>query len=195
MPDPPEVPNPIQSSVDLHLMELSAIRQSLVENRGNVLAVVTFPKNGSPKPRACDVQAWDKDLHIRMSYDKLMCLGSSKIASMFRPKAQERFRRRLNLGMLPTGVDYVLDFTPPAEGPELADLTAMLWLPRICKLWFLAGHYIPNEILAAGGGVPQRPMADKAVGCVLSLGHDDVCSADNCEYLSVILVVMRKHHC
>lgn len=190
--DPPELPNPVQSSVDLHLMELSAIRQSLVENKGNVLAVVTFPKNERSKPRACDGQTWEEDLRIRMSYDKLMCLGSSKITSMFRPKAQERFRRRLNLGMLPPGIDYVLDFTPPAEGPELADLTAMLWLPRICKLWFLAGHYVPHEILATGGGVPHRPMADKAVGCVLSLGHDDVCKADNCEYLGFKSVIMRR---
>ncbi|KAK3990122.1 hypothetical protein QBC44DRAFT_240099 [Cladorrhinum sp. PSN332] len=188
-PEPEPVPRPVnapvqnnavQSSVDLHLMELSALRQTLVEDRGNVLAVVTFPKNEHPRPRGCDGQSWEEDLRIRMSYDKLICLGSSKITSMFRPRAQERFRRQLNLTKLPDGIEYVLDFTPPAEGPELADLTAMLWLPRLVKLWFLAGHYVPNEVLARGLGIWYRPMADKAVGCVLTLGHDDVCKSDNC---------------
>ncbi|KAK4165934.1 hypothetical protein QBC43DRAFT_207496 [Cladorrhinum sp. PSN259] len=172
--------NAIQSGVDLHLMELSALRQTWIEDKGNVLAVVTFPKNEYPKPHACDGQTWEEDLRIRMSYDKLMCLGSSKISAMFRPRAQERFRRRLGIDKLPDGINYVLDFTPPTEGPELADLTAMLWLPRMVKLWFLAGHYVPKEILATGNGLGHRPMADKAVGCVLTLGHDDVCKSDNC---------------
>ncbi|KAK4231365.1 hypothetical protein QBC38DRAFT_354945 [Podospora fimiseda] len=173
--------SPGQSFVDLHLMELSALTRTSSEDKGNVLAIVTFPKNDHPKPRACDGHSWDEDFRIRMSYDKLMSLGSSKISAMFRPKAQERFHRALNITKLPDGIEYVLDFTPPSEGPELADLTAMLWLPRMVKLWFLAGYYLPDEMLDRGCvSAWQRPMANNAVGCVLTLGHDDVCKLSNC---------------
>ncbi|KAJ4300378.1 hypothetical protein N0V88_003052 [Collariella sp. IMI 366227] len=121
------------------------------------------------------------DISLRMSYEKLMGLGSKKIRDMLNPRAQTRFRRRLGFEKsLPDGVEYVIDFTPPTEGPELADLTAALWLPRAVKLWFLAGHYLPQQILEGGQGIPTRPLADKAVGPVMVLGHDDVCKSAKC---------------
>ncbi|KAL2133088.1 hypothetical protein VTI74DRAFT_2956 [Chaetomium olivicolor] len=167
-------------AIGAHLMEIASIRTlGVSETKGTVLAVVTFPK-GDRSSKACDGKSWD-DIRFRMSHEKLMSLGSKKIQGMFTPRAQARFRRRLGLEhYLPDGVEYVIDFTPPAEGPELADLTAALWLPRVVKIWFLAGHYLPEQILEMGRGTPTRPLADKAVGPVLVLGHDDVCKSAKC---------------
>ncbi|KAK4126222.1 hypothetical protein N657DRAFT_679194 [Parathielavia appendiculata] len=168
------------NAIDVHLMEIAAIRNTAeVDSQGTVLAVVTFPKDNGLSC-ACDGKPW-QDVRLRMSYEKLANLVSKKIQDMFSPRAQKRFRRRLGLEhQLPPGVEYVLDFTPPSEGPELADLTAALWLPRAVKLWFLAGHYIPSAVLEAGTGLPTRPLADKAVGAMLVLGHDDICQGSAC---------------
>jgi hypothetical protein len=166
-----------------HFMELKGLRDPIIgASDGSVLAFVTFPK-GSDSARACDWELW-QDVKIRMSYDRLIELGSSKIEGMLSPRAQARFRRRLGFEQqLPPGIDYVLDFTPPSEGPELADLTAALWLPSMVKIWFLAGHYTPESGIESGW-VPgtRRPLADKPVGAMLVLGHDDVCKGAPCKY-------------
>ncbi|AEO66913.1 uncharacterized protein THITE_2045585 [Thermothielavioides terrestris NRRL 8126] len=173
------------NAIDAHVVEIASLRRPMAEaddtTDGSVLAVVTFPKDSS-SACACDGSPW-QDVHIRMSYEKLVSLGSGKIQDMLTPRAQARFRRRLGLEQphqLPTGIKYVVDFTPPPEGPELADLTAALWLPRVAKLWFLAGHFVPDHVLEAGPGVHTRPLADKAVGAILALGHDDVCKGVSC---------------
>lgn len=172
------------NAIDNHLAEITSLRQPMADDttQGSVMAVVTFPKdNGSAM--ACDGRPWE-DVRIRMSFDKLLRLGSKKIANMLTPRAQARFRRRLGheqQEQLPPGIEYVIDFTPPSEGPELADLTAALWLPRMVKIWFLAGHYVPDRVLESGIGIPTRPLADKGVGAMLVLGHDDVCKASSCE--------------
>jgi hypothetical protein len=168
---------------DTHMTELSSIKQPLSgDSQNSVLAFVRFPQN-DVWARSCDGEQW-RDVQIRMSYEKLMDLGSSKIRDMFSPRAQARFRRRLGADPVPPGIDYVIDFTPPSEGPELADLTAALWLPRMVKLWFLAGQFLPDPVLEAGAnrgiGIPKRPLADKAVGAILTLGHDDVCKNIGC---------------
>ncbi|KXX76103.1 hypothetical protein MMYC01_204828 [Madurella mycetomatis] len=162
-----------------HLMEIASIRHMPArDNRNSVLAFVRFPEDTRPGC-ACDGARWE-DVRIRMSYDKLMALGSTKIQEMLSPSAQRRFRRRLRLETLPPGIEYVVDFTPPSEGPELADLTAALWLPKIVKLWFLAGQYVPNPVLERRDGISRRPLADKAVGSIMTLGHDDVCKSKAC---------------
>jgi hypothetical protein len=97
---------------------------------------------------------------------------------MLKPKKQEKFRRLLRMESLPYGIDYVLDFTPPLEGEECSELTASLWLPASTKIWWTAGYYKPSGLLESGpceGQLYKRPLADKAVGAVLSLGHDDEC--------------------
>lgn len=169
------------NAIDSHLMEIASLRDATPsDNQGNVLAVVTFPKD---KPaRACDDKIWE-NVELRMSYEKLTGLGSKKIQQMFSPRAQARFRRRHGFEQqLPPGIEYVLDFTPPSEGPELADLTAALWLPRVVKIWFLAGQYLPDPVLEQGLGLASRPLADKAVGAILALGHDDICKGLGCKF-------------
>ncbi|KAK3369110.1 hypothetical protein B0T24DRAFT_353428 [Lasiosphaeria ovina] len=167
---------------DLQLLEIQSLKYpNFDDNGGDVLAVVTFDQE-SDRGYACDGAPWP-DVQIRMSRDKLLRLGSSKIADMFDDRRQRLYRRRWGSKPLPPGIEYILDFTPPLEGAELADLTAALWLPRMVKLWFLAGHYEPNGVLAIGPdptGFQTRPLADMAVGAVLALGHDDICKAPNC---------------
>ncbi|EAQ88112.1 hypothetical protein CHGG_04731 [Chaetomium globosum CBS 148.51] len=164
------------NAIETHLMELSATRSPATTDRqGTVLAIVTFPKDDSLR-MACDGKRWCQDIQLRMSYDKLISLESKKIDDMFTPRAQARFRRRHGFEReLPRGIKFILDFTPPAEGAELAELTAALWLPQMVKIWFLAGQYFPNPIIEQAIGHPSRPLADKAVGAILTLGHDDVC--------------------
>lgn len=168
------------NAIEAHLMEIASIRNPNPDSQGTVLAVVTFPKDDKSS-RACDGEPWH-DVRLRMDYGKLAGLGSKKINDMFSPRAQARFRRRLALTQLPPGIEYVLDFTPPSEGAELADLTAALWLPRMVKLWFLAGMYVPDPVLETGFGFLTRPLADKAVGAILALGHDDVCKGLGCKF-------------
>lgn len=181
----------ITNAHDTHMEELSSLKQPLSgDSRDSVLAFVRFPQDNVWN-RSCDGMQW-QDVQIRMSYEKLMGLGSSKIRDMFSPRAQARFRRRFGSDPVPSGIDYFIDFTPPSEGPELADLTAALWLPRMVKLWFLAGQWVPDPILEAGAdhgmGIPKRPLADKAVGPILSLGHDDVCKNIGCRAPNIIPV-------
>ncbi|KAK3307079.1 uncharacterized protein B0T15DRAFT_164023 [Chaetomium strumarium] len=183
----PLAPDAITSlAMHTHFAELASLRRNPIvgDHHGSVLAVVTFPK-ASDSARACDGGLW-QDVQIRMSYDKLIKLGSKKIEGMFSPRAQARFRRRLGFEQhLPAGVDYVLDFTPPSEGPELAGLTAALWLPSLVKIWFLAGQYEPDLTVEAGWILGAgRPLADKPVGAMLVLGHDDVCKRGSC-YIDV----------
>jgi hypothetical protein len=168
------------NAVDAHVMEIASIKQLTANGQGTVLAVVTFPKDDRSS-RACDGEPWH-DVRFCMDYGKLMGLGSKKIQDMLNPRAQARFRRRLDLQQLPPGIEYVLDFTPPSEGSDLADLTAALWLPRMVKLWFLSGLYVPDPVLENGLGVLTRPLADKAVGAILALGHDDVCKGLGCKF-------------
>ncbi len=182
----------IANAIGTHLTEIAAIRDTS-DSVGNVLAIVTFPADAGTS-RACDRRPWS-DTRIRMSYEKLTSLGSKKIQQMFSDRAQARFRRRHGFEtQLPDGIDYVLDFTPPSEGPELADLIGALWLPRAVKVWFLAGQYIPGAPLEHTPGVPLRPLADKAVGAILVLGHDDVCKNMGCSTYLRCIRIPPCHH-
>jgi len=169
------------NAADSHMMEVQAVmNHSRHSGSGNVLAIVSF-SGDFEEGRSCDGKRW-QDLRIRLSSEKLRALGSSKINDMFEPRRQQRIRRRL--GLIPPDIEYVLDFTPPSEGTELADLTATLWLPKMVKLWFLAGLYLPEKILDSGPlEFLQRPMGDKAPGAILALGHDDVCKNESCEFI------------
>ncbi|KAH7630707.1 hypothetical protein B0T09DRAFT_123934 [Sordaria sp. MPI-SDFR-AT-0083] len=166
----------VENAVNHHFNELNFLMSRTPEDgEGNVLAYVTFPKNSNAI--ACNGSAW-QTLWLRMSFSTLVGLKSSKINAMLDPKRQERMRRRLPMETIPPGIDYVLDFTPPTEGSELADLTAALWLPKMVKLWFLAGHYCPEDILESGHTMSvwdKRPLADRSVSAMLALGHDDAC--------------------
>lgn len=177
----PPSPSPLELSVEnaiyQHFNELNLLTgRTPNDGEGDVLAVVTFPKNADAL--ACNGSPWPT-LWLRMNLPTLVGLGSSKINAMLDPKRQERIRRRVGMETLPPGVEYLLDFTPPAEGSELADLTAALWLPKMVKLWFLAGHYCPEEILASGhlGVWDARPLASRSVSAMLALGHDDACNS------------------
>ena len=171
------------NALKTHMAELASVKRPFDnDSQGNVLAIVRFPQD-DVFARSCDGELW-RDVRIRMSYEKLMSLGSTKIRNMLTTQAQARFRRRFGPNPVPPGIDYIVDFTPPAEGPELAELTAALWLPRMVKIWFLAGQYLPDAVLEAGQrigiGFTKRPLADKAVGSILTLGHDDVCKNIGC---------------
>jgi hypothetical protein len=94
------------NAVDSHLMEISSIRltsSTSSDNRDSVLAFVRFPKDARLAP-ACDGKGWE-DVFIRMNYEKLMGLGSTKVHEMFTDSAQRRFRRRLPLTTLPPGIE------------------------------------------------------------------------------------------
>ncbi|KAK3323413.1 hypothetical protein B0T19DRAFT_203287 [Cercophora scortea] len=184
-PEPSIVGSAASGAVESHIWEIAALMQTGADyNEGDsVLAIVTFPKDKNPGT-ACNGRPW-QDLHLRMNYARLVNLGSAKITEMLQPRWQARLRRRHHMeNSLPPGVDYLLDFTPSDEGSEQADLTAALWLPKGIKTWFLAGHYIPRPILRIGPGLVgmTRPLAEKAVGATLALGHDDVCKSPVCEF-------------
>jgi len=176
----------VHSALTRHIQEIQAIQNDR-SDQGNVLAFVTFPDDDGQYELACNGLAWG-DTQLRMDYDKLMSLGSKKIKDMLDPRYQVRLRRRHRNRPIPDGIQYILDFTPPVEGAELAELTAALWLPKMVKNWFLAGHYVPDSILAGGmagfeaapGG--DRPLADVAVGATMVCGHDDVCTNRSCKY-------------
>ncbi|OIW31966.1 hypothetical protein CONLIGDRAFT_248050 [Coniochaeta ligniaria NRRL 30616] len=168
-----------------HLSDLMAIQQLSMplqiridkdSNKGSVLAVVNFPENPG---RDCNgIVNFGKVYQLRLDYDHVVALGSTKIMDMLKQKKQEKFRRLLRMEALPAGIDYVLDFTPPLEGEECSELTASLWLPASTKIWWMAGYYKPPASMEFGpreGHLCKRPLADKAVGAVLSLGHDDEC--------------------
>jgi len=159
-----------------HLFELSSIHQSEHEfSTGSVLAIVEFPRNPGVDCNGCQFKPVYK---LRIDHDKLVAIGSAKIQAMLTPRQQERIRRRRGLQQLPEGVEFVIDLTPPSEGPELADVVAALWLPRGIKLWYLAGQYTPHT---TGTGAVEhkvyrrRPLDGNPVGAVLALGHDDKC--------------------
>lgn len=186
-PPKPHQPHPAtRNAMQQNFMDIVATRCHLAPAKGkdtSVLAFIIFPKDYIGT--TCDGSRWG-DFKLRMSYGSLIALNSAKINNMFKPRAQERFRRRLatDLGVkdLPEGVKYVLDFTPPVEGAELADLTAKLWLPKMVKLWFLAGHYSPDPVLKCFQDTDfrSRLMADSAVGAIMVMGHDDICRRQNC---------------
>lgn len=169
-----------------HLAELMEIQQLSMPlesradkdtNNGSVLAIVNFPD----KPgRDCNgIASFAKVYQIRLDYDRLVSTGSTKIKEMLTPRKQARYRRLLNLETLPDGIDHVLDFTPPSEGEESAELIANLWLPYSTRIWWMAGYYHPSGLLESGpreGSTCKRPLAEKAVGAVLVLGHDDQCT-------------------
>jgi hypothetical protein len=146
-------------------------------NQGSVLAVVRFPDT---QGRDCNgVGKFGKLYQLRLDYDRLIELESGKIRDMLKPKSQERFRRLLKMDSLPPGIDYVLDFTP-TEDEGAAELMISLWLPDSTKIWWMAGHYKPQQLLtsptSADGRINTRPLADRPIGAVLVLGHDDECS-------------------
>lgn len=172
------------NAADAHILELQAVMQSqtTAEDSGSVLAIINFdPK--LDQGRACTGQRW-QSLQMRLSLDKILFHNSNKINSMLEPAKQQRIRRRLGFTTLPPGVDYVLDFTPPNEGAELADLTAALWLPQVVKIWFLAGQYIPLASLNTDPrGFQGRALGDNAAGATLTLGHDDDCKNESCKFV------------
>jgi hypothetical protein len=179
------------NAADSHVLEVqSVLSDTKLDSHGDVLAIVTFDRD-LEHGRTCGGKPWST-LQLRMDSEKLKALGSTKINDMFEPRRQQRVRRRLGFALFPPGIEYVLDFTPPSEGAELADLTAALWLPKMVKLWFLAGLYIPEKILESSWlQYLRRPMGDKASGAILTLGHDDACRDQACKFIhSASLIVL-----
>lgn len=173
-------PESAVNAADSHIIEIQNLMLNNGDEDGDVLAFVQFASDTQPG-QACTGQSW-KNFQLRMKSSRLKSLGSAKINEMFHLSRQQRIRRRLGYAsLLPPGVRFILDFTPPAEGSQLADLTAALWLPRMVKLWHLAGQYLPDELLESDPlNLNKRPMGDKAVGAVLTLGHDDNCTFGHC---------------
>ncbi|KAB5572024.1 hypothetical protein GE09DRAFT_1054219 [Coniochaeta sp. 2T2.1] len=191
----------MEDAMRRHLTELLEIQQHSLPPQlrmdkaletGNVLAVVNFPDDPG---RDCNgIADFGKTYKLRLDYDRLVRLGSTKINDMLKPRKQERYRRLLKMDALPDGVDYVLDFTPPSEGEECSELTASLWLPECTKIWWMAGHYKPSELLESGHTdfvINKRPLAASPVGAVLTLGHDDQCPCSK-EYSNITDLWARK---
>ena len=193
--------DPVFSAADSHILEVMSLPSGHGDLEGDVLAVVTFPVD-THTTTACDGRPWvGENWQMRMSSKKLKNLGSAKIDAMFEPGVQARVRRRFGFSLLPPGITYILDFSPPREGAELAEQTVALWLPKMVKLWFLAGHYVPLPIVGVGpepwasvrpswpkdyawmeeNSSGSRPLGDKTVGATLALGHDDACRSNDCK--------------
>jgi hypothetical protein len=181
------IPAAAEEAMRRHLAELAAIQQLSMpfnfdpERRscnGSVLAVVNFPRTSA---RDCNgISKFGTVYQIRLDYQRLVAIGSARIRQMLESRSQDRFRRLLKMESLPAGVDYVLDFTPPLEGEECTELTAVLWLPASTKTWWMSGHYKPLAVLTSNPRTHEnlcsRPLGDKPVGAVLVQGHDDECS-------------------
>jgi hypothetical protein len=113
-----------------------------------------------------------------MQYETLrVAVSTRKMEQMFRPRRLENARKLIHQNTLESldGVEYVLDFTPP-ETDEGADLVTLLWLPEDIKIWWAAGYYLPSVHMTKGAFGVKRLMADKSVGAIMALGHDDICA-------------------
>ncbi|KAK8052143.1 hypothetical protein PG993_003528 [Apiospora rasikravindrae] len=135
---------------------------------GDTLVQIYFPSNGSVR---CDGTAWS-NVQIRMSAEQLLATKSDvfkeKLAEVT-PQMRER-RQQDYLGpMLPEGVKYILNLTPPDMGDDLAALVTILSVPESVRSWWQSGLRLNIK----------RSLVS---------GHDDACSdhdhvPDDCERL------------
>ncbi|RKU46772.1 hypothetical protein DL546_005945 [Coniochaeta pulveracea] len=157
------------------LLELSSHGRG-VQGTGNVLCIVNLPS-----PNDDDYDCNNMPIHpqytVRIPYENFVAtFPARKIEQLFRPRRLGN-ARKLHQKLLESldGVDYVLDFTPP-EMDDVADLVTLLWLPEDVKTWWAAGYYVPSPHMRQGAFGAKRLMADKSVGAIMTLGHDDICS-------------------
>lgn len=126
---------------------------------GDTLVLVDLP-DAPRDPRKladCDNIAF-RSCRFRVQSDALLATGSAEFAHMLRPSSQARLQLRRRLaGRLPSGVDYLLDLTPPSEGDQLVYQMTELSLPPGIMRWWSAHEF-------------------HGVDADLVNGHDDVCA-------------------
>jgi hypothetical protein len=157
------------------LLELSAHGRG-VQGTGNVLCIVNLPSTRANE-YDCNNMPIYPQYTVRLPYDTLAAAFSAKkMEQMFKPRRLENARKLYHKMLEPLdGVDYILDFTPP-ETDEGAELVTLLWLPEDIKIWWAAGYYVPSSHMTKGAFGTKRLMANKAVGAIMTLGHDDICT-------------------
>ncbi|XMA18193.1 hypothetical protein WAI453_010984 [Rhynchosporium graminicola] len=102
-------------------------------NQGDTLVIVRFPNN-VPVYDTTGFQL--SDTH-RVNSHKLKAASPIFKKALEDDWQQHRFKRRNKLlGCLPPGIVYVLDLTPPDEGDDALELTALLSCSLGIRRWF-----------------------------------------------------------
>ncbi|ETS77683.1 hypothetical protein PFICI_09745 [Pestalotiopsis fici W106-1] len=130
---------------------------------GDTLVVVDFPQFNA---KACNGLPWYGRKEFRVESAILLDTRSAFFEKALSERQQSRYRRRLKLNDLPSGIKFILDLTPSQEGDEAAALLADLSVPTGARDWWMSKERL---------GVPTSLVS----------GHDDVCAyhdsmPDNC---------------
>ncbi|KAA8900929.1 hypothetical protein FN846DRAFT_957712 [Sphaerosporella brunnea] len=87
--------------------------------------------------------------HLQAHSSTLLATGSELLQRYLSPTYQHRIRRRTQLQQhgLPTGVNYVIDLTPPEEGDAAVEIVEKLWCPDEVRGWkpWGCGAYIEED--------------------------------------------------
>ncbi|KAG0635977.1 hypothetical protein HOY80DRAFT_1055697 [Tuber brumale] len=72
----------------------------------------------------------------RVSSKALLASGSTVFRELLGPTLQHRaLRKRRLVNTLPQGIKYVIDLSPPEEGPEALDAVLKLYCPKVVLEW------------------------------------------------------------
>jgi len=72
----------------------------------------------------------------RVSSKALLASGSTVFRELLGPTSQHRaLRKRKLVHTLPQGIKYVIDLSPPEEGPEALDAVLKLYCPKVVLEW------------------------------------------------------------
>jgi len=85
----------------------------------------------------------------RVSSKALLATGSAVFKELLGPTSQHRaLRKRKLVHILPQGIKYVIDLSPPEEGPEALDAVLKLYCPKAVlewQSWVTNGAYLEDD--------------------------------------------------
>jgi hypothetical protein len=114
---------------------------------GDTLVFITYPNEG----RCFDSTGFELSAAPhRVHSSRLLTTGSTVFANLLSPTNQYRTLRRKKLvGRLPTGIQYVLDLTPPDEGDAAVELTSELSCSLGIRYWYRSEQRcdVPNYLV------------------------------------------------
>lgn len=124
-----------QELKSIHILIPYRYSKSLLAT-GDTLVIIRFPND----QKAYDATGFEIATKHLVHSKHLLDTGSSVFKDMLSNEWQQhRAKRRNNLiGNLPSGVEYVIDLTPPEEGPEALTLTSELSCPEGMLQWYKA---------------------------------------------------------